>query len=112
MEADYQGSPCCLLAKENVRLIKYVFIQDEPYFLPKVLDKYLREFHDSTAGINIQSVAQGKRTVFENPIDQHLVRRRHLKGFAGISVFDLSALGRYQAGNLFEFAQAEAECID
>jgi len=50
-------------------LIKYVFIQDEPYFLPKVLDKYLREFHDSTAGVNIQSVAQGKRTVFETAKD-------------------------------------------
>lgn len=50
-------------------MIKYVFIQDEPYFLPKVLDKYLREFHDSTAGINIQSVAQGKRTVFETAKD-------------------------------------------
>ena len=50
-------------------MIKYVFIQDEPYFLPKVLDKYLREFHDSTAGISIQSVAQGKRTVFETAKD-------------------------------------------
>ncbi len=50
-------------------MIKYVFIQDEPYFLPKVLDKYLREFHDSTAGINIQSVAQGKRTVWQTARD-------------------------------------------
>lgn len=69
METDDESSPCGFLPKENVRLIKYVFIQDEPYFLPKVLDKYLREFHDSTAGINIQSVAQGKRTVFETARD-------------------------------------------
>lgn len=69
METDDQGSPRRLLSKENVRLIKYVFIQDEPYFLPKVLDKYLREFHDSTAGINIQSVAQGKRTVLQTAKD-------------------------------------------
>ena len=48
---------------------KYVFIQNEPFFLPKVLDKYLREFADSTAGINIQSVAQGKRSVFATALD-------------------------------------------
>ena len=50
-------------------MIKYVFIQDEPFYLPKVLDKYLREFGDSTAGVNIQSVAQGKRTVFQTAAD-------------------------------------------
>lgn len=50
-------------------MIKYVFIQNEPFYLPKVLDKYLREFHDSTAGVNIQSVAQGKRTVIQTAID-------------------------------------------
>ena len=50
-------------------MIKYVFIQNEPFLLPKVLDKYLREFHDTTAGINIQSVAQGKRTVFQTAMD-------------------------------------------
>lgn len=50
-------------------LTKYVFIQNDPFYLPKVLDKYLREFGDSTAGINIQSVAQGKRTVFQTAID-------------------------------------------
>lgn len=48
---------------------KYVFIQNEPFYLPKVLDKYLREFADSTAGICIQSVAQGKRTVFQTAMD-------------------------------------------
>ena len=46
-------------------MIKYVFIQNDPFYLPMVLDKYLREFADSTAGVNIQSVAQGKRTVFQ-----------------------------------------------
>ena len=40
-------------------MIKYVFIQNDPFLLPKVLDKYLREFADTTAGVNIQSVAQG-----------------------------------------------------
>ena len=42
---------------------KYVFVQDDPFFLPVVLDKFLREFAESTAGINVQSVAQGKRSV-------------------------------------------------
>jgi len=46
-------------------MVKYVFIQNDPFYLPKVLDKYLREFADSTAGVNIQSVAQGKRTVWQ-----------------------------------------------
>lgn len=50
-------------------MIKYVFIQNEPFLLPKVLDKYLREFADTTAGINVQSVAQGKRTVFQTAMD-------------------------------------------
>lgn len=50
-------------------LTKYVFIQNDPFYLPKVLDKYLREFADSTAGINIQSVAQGKRTVVQTAMD-------------------------------------------
>lgn len=50
-------------------LTKYVFIQNDPFLLPKVLDKYLREFAGSTAGINIQSVAQGKRTVFQTATD-------------------------------------------
>lgn len=50
-------------------LTKYVFIQNEPFYLPVVLDKYLREFADSTAGVNIQSVAQGKRTVFQTALD-------------------------------------------
>ncbi len=50
-------------------LTKYVFIQNDPFYLPKVLDKYLREFGDSTVGINIQSVAQGKRTVVQTAMD-------------------------------------------
>jgi methionyl-tRNA formyltransferase len=50
-------------------LKKYVFIQDEPFFLPKVLDKFLREFGDSTMGINIQPNTQGKRTVFQTAVD-------------------------------------------
>ena len=54
-------------------MIKYVFIQNDPFFLPKVLDKYLREFADSTAGVNIQSVSQGKRTVFETAWDLYRI---------------------------------------
>lgn len=50
-------------------LTKYVFIQNDPFYLPRVLDKYLREFHESTAGINIQSVAQGKRGVVQTALD-------------------------------------------
>jgi methionyl-tRNA formyltransferase len=48
---------------------KYVFIQDDPFYLPKVLDKYLREFAESTAGINIQPNTQGKRTVVQTALD-------------------------------------------
>jgi methionyl-tRNA formyltransferase len=54
---------------EPARLKKYVFIQDDPFYLPKVLDKYLREFADSTAGVNIQPNTQGKRTVFQTAAD-------------------------------------------
>ena len=50
-------------------LVKYVFIQNDPFYLPKVLDKYLREFADSTVGVNVQSVAQGKRSVFSTAMD-------------------------------------------
>src|SRR5207245_8819552 len=31
-------------------LAKYVFIQDDPCYLPRVLDKYLREYHQYTNG--------------------------------------------------------------
>lgn len=54
-------------------ITKYVFIQNDPFFLPKVLDKYLREFQDSTAGVNIQSVAQGKRSLFRTALDLYKV---------------------------------------
>lgn len=57
------------ILSEPRTLTKYVFIQNDPFYLPKVLDKYLREFADSTAGINVQSVAQGKRTVFQTAMD-------------------------------------------
>lgn len=48
---------------------KYVFIQDDPFYLPKVLDKYLREFADTTAGVNIQPNTQGKRTLVQTALD-------------------------------------------
>jgi methionyl-tRNA formyltransferase len=50
-------------------VVKYVFIQNDPFYLPKVLDKYLREFADSTAGVHVQSVQQGKRSVFQTALD-------------------------------------------
>ncbi|HLO40983.1 MAG TPA: formyltransferase family protein [Phycisphaerales bacterium] len=50
-------------------LKKYVFIQDDPFFLTKVLDKYLREFGDTTVGINVQPNTQGKRTVVQTAMD-------------------------------------------
>ena len=40
-------------------LRKYVFIQNDPFYLPGVLDRFLHEFHASTVGVNVQSVAQG-----------------------------------------------------
>ncbi len=46
-------------------LKKYVFIQDETEYLPKVLDRYLSEFASTTAGVNIQGNNQGKRTLVE-----------------------------------------------
>ncbi|MCH2135547.1 MAG: hypothetical protein MK101_03075 [Phycisphaerales bacterium] len=47
----------------------YVFIQNEPFLLPKVLDKVLRDFGDDCAGVNIQSVAQGKRSLVGTALD-------------------------------------------
>lgn len=44
-------------------LRKYVFIQDETGYLPRVLERYLGEFAGSTAGVNIQGNNQGKRTL-------------------------------------------------
>lgn len=50
-------------------LTKYVFIQADPFLLPRVLDKFLREHAETTAGINIQSVAQGGRSVVRTALD-------------------------------------------
>ena len=50
---------------------KYVFIQNDPFYLPTVLDKYLREFCDSTVGINVQSVAQGGFQFRDHAGDKH-----------------------------------------
>ena len=54
-------------------MVKYVFIQNDPFYLPKVLDKYLREFADSTAGVHLQSVQQGKRSVFQTALDLYKI---------------------------------------
>ena len=50
-------------------LVKYVFIQNDPFYLPGVLDAYLHEYGGSTAGVNVQTVAQGKRSVFQTALD-------------------------------------------
>jgi methionyl-tRNA formyltransferase len=63
------GREFFVLKKPGRTLVKYVFIQDDPFLLPKVLDKYLREFADSTAGINIQPSTQGKRTLVQTALD-------------------------------------------
>jgi methionyl-tRNA formyltransferase len=63
------GHEFLVLEKPGRTLTKYVFIQDETGYLPKVLDKYLREFADSTAGINIQGNNQGKRTMRETAME-------------------------------------------
>ncbi len=54
-------------------LKKYVFIQDDAKNLPRVLDKFLREFADSTAGINLQANTQGKRTLAQTAMDLYKV---------------------------------------
>jgi len=63
------GYEFLVLQKPGRTLKKYVFIQDETGLLPKVLDKYLREFAGSTAGINIQGNNQGKRTLVQTALD-------------------------------------------
>ena len=49
--------------------IKYIFIQNDPFYLPMVLDKYLERYGTTTVGIDIQSVAQGKRSVVQTALD-------------------------------------------
>lgn len=75
-------------------LRKFVFIQNDPFHLPKLLDKYLREFHDSTVGVNIQSVSQGKRTVFQTAVDLWRIYgwRYFLWKLAGYATIKLKAL--------------------
>lgn len=67
------GYEFLVLEPPGRKLKKYVFIQDDANFLPKVLDKFLREFADSTAGINIQANTQGKRTLFRTAMDLYKV---------------------------------------
>lgn len=50
-------------------LTKYVFIQDEGALLTKVLDKYLREYAESTAGINLQPITQAKKSFLQTLAD-------------------------------------------
>ena len=67
------GHEFLVLEPPGRRLKKYVFIQDDGTYLPKVLDKFLREFADSTAGINIQASTQGKRTLVQTLFDLYKV---------------------------------------
>lgn len=41
--------------------VKYIFIQNDPFYLPQVLETVLGEYARTTAGVNIQSVGQGGR---------------------------------------------------
>lgn len=67
------GYEFLLLEKPGRTLKKYVFIQDDAKNLPRVLDKFLREFADSTAGINLQANTQGKRTLVQTALDLYKV---------------------------------------
>lgn len=67
------GHEFLVLEPPGRTLKKYVFIQDDANYLPKVLDKFLREFADSTVGINLQANTQGKRTLFQTVMDLYKV---------------------------------------
>lgn len=58
-------------------LAKYVFIQNDPFYLPKVLDKYLREYADSTHGVLVQTVNQGNRSTFRTAWDLYQLYGLH-----------------------------------
>lgn len=60
LPADERAKIECRTDPPGRSLRKYVFIQNDPFLLPRVLDKFLREHADSTVGVNIQSVAQGR----------------------------------------------------
>ncbi|HYF15603.1 MAG TPA: formyltransferase family protein [Phycisphaerales bacterium] len=81
-------------------LRKYVFIQDETGYLPKVLDKYLREFADSTAGINIQGNQQGKRTTLETAKELLRVYGPAYFGYKATQMVWNKALGKVVNGLL------------
>lgn len=71
--AKMSGYEFLVLERPGRTLKKYVFIQDDANYLPKVLDKFLREFADSTAGINIQANTQGKRTLAQTALELYKV---------------------------------------
>ncbi len=50
-------------------LVKYVFMQNDSLYSHGVLDTYLREFAGSTVGVNVQTVAQGRRSVLRTALD-------------------------------------------
>jgi methionyl-tRNA formyltransferase len=58
-------------------VIKYVFIQDDPFYLPRVLDKYLREFSDTTVGVSIHAPTQGKRSIVQTALDLYRIYGLH-----------------------------------
>jgi methionyl-tRNA formyltransferase len=67
------GYEFLVLKRPGRTLKKYVFIQDDAKNLPRVLDKFLREFAESTAGINLQANTQGKRTLTQTAMDLYKV---------------------------------------
>ena len=50
-------------------MLKYVFIQDDPFLLPRVLDRYLAVHASTTAGVHLQAVQQGKRDTWQTAWD-------------------------------------------
>lgn len=68
-DSSVPGMPFRLLAAPGRTLVKAVFVQDENVYLPRVIDKVLREFADSTVLVAIMSSAQGGRSVAQTALD-------------------------------------------
>jgi len=67
------GHEFLLLEAPGRTLTKYVFIQDDAQYLPRILDKYLREYADSTAGIHVQPNSLGGRTLWRTALDLYRI---------------------------------------
>lgn len=67
------GHEFLLLEPPGRSLKKYVFIQDDAKYQPRVLDKYLREYADSTAGIHIQANTLGGRSLSRTALELYRI---------------------------------------